>query len=158
MKKLLLIAFMISHATVLHASDAILKNVFSALMSNDTALINSGLKTVSELSLSEKNACTGALLMKKAGLVTQPAEKLRLFKQGRHFLEEEIKSHPDKTLYRYLRLMIQENSPAMLGYKKNMQEDAALVRKHYKKLSAAVRESIADYAAQSHILKPSDLE
>lgn len=158
MKKLLIIVFMISQATVLHASDAILKNVFTALMSNDTALINTVLKTVSELSLSEKNAYTGALLMKKAGLVTQPAEKLRLFKQGRHFLEEEIKAHPDKTLYRYLRLMIQENSPAMLGYKKNMQEDATMVRSHYKKLSAVVRKSVSDYATHSHLLKPTDFE
>lgn len=158
MKKLLIIAFMISQATALHASDSVLKNVFSALMSNDTALINSGLKTVSELSLSEKNAFTGALLMKKAGLVTQPAEKLRLFKQGRQLLEGEIKAHPDKTLFRYLRLMIQENSPAMLGYKKNMQEDATMVRNHYKKLSAVVRESVTDYATHSHLLKPTDFE
>lgn len=158
MRKWILFIILISLAPALKASDAIYKNVLNALMANDTALINKSLNSVSVLPLSEKKACTGALLMKKAGLATIPAEKLRLFKQGRHILEGEIKSHPDKVLFHFLRLIIQENSPPFLGYNKNMKEDAALLRKHYKSLSTDVRQAVSDYAKHSKILTSSDFE
>ncbi|MBS1764658.1 MAG: hypothetical protein JSS90_06795 [Bacteroidetes bacterium] len=140
------------------ASDNNISKVLDAMLSEDTVTVNKILKSVSSLPESEQNAYSGALLMKKAGLVKAPAQKLQLFKQGRQLLEAEIRTHPDNMLYHFLRLLIQENSPPMLGYKKNIQEDAALVREQFKNFSPVIQKYVKEYSATSGILKSTDFE
>lgn len=141
-----------------NASEKVLKSVIDALMLQDTSIINKQLEAVKNLVPSESNACTGALLMKKADLVNKPAEKLKLFRQGRHLLDNEISVYPENGYYRFIRLLIQENCPPLLDYKKNMKEDVEKIKQHYIELSPSLRASIADYAKRSAILKLNDIE
>ncbi|MBK6378863.1 MAG: hypothetical protein IPF72_03630 [Chitinophagaceae bacterium] len=64
---------------------------YNAMAANDVNSINAQLDIVKTSSINEKEAYEGALLMKKAGLVTKAKEKLSLFKQGRLKLEAAIK-------------------------------------------------------------------
>ena len=61
------------------------------MASDNLQEINTQLAFISTSSINEKEAYEGALLMKKAGLVTKAKEKLSLFKAGRLKLEASIK-------------------------------------------------------------------
>ena len=63
---------------------------------------------------------TGALLMKKAGFNAPPAIKLHLFKSGHKMLEAAIRNNPENAEFRFLRLIIQEHAPGILGYKNDI--------------------------------------
>ena len=82
-----------------------------------------------------------------------PNTKLHYFKEGHVLLEEAIKKDPDNAEYRFLRLMIQEHAPGVLGYKKNIENDSELVRKYYKTLPKDVQLAIVDYNKKSKVLK-----
>ena len=87
---------------------------YSAMATNDVNSINSQLNIVKTSSINEKEAYEGALLMKKAGLVTSPKEKLSLFKAGRLKLEAAIKKDKENAEFSFLRLIIQEHAPKIV--------------------------------------------
>lgn len=95
------------------------------------------------------SAYAGALLMKKAGLVSGPAKKLNLFKDGRNKLEAAIAKDTTNAEWRLLRLMIQEHAPGILNYRGEMDSDANLVYKSYKSLPDAAQHAVLDYRKQS---------
>ena len=64
---------------------------YSAMAASDLGQINTQLTILKNALISEKEAYEGALLMKKAGLITKAKEKLALFKAGRLKLEASIK-------------------------------------------------------------------
>ena len=129
---------------------------YESMKSQDTSKIDMQLKIVETSSLKEKNAYSGALLMKKAGLVSGPGHKLSLFKSGHKKLEASIKKNNTNAELRFLRLMVQEHAPGILGYKNNEQQDADFIKKAYKDLPHEVQRAIIDYSKQSKILKPAD--
>jgi len=129
---------------------------YESMQSHDTSEIDTQLKIVDASSLKEKNAYSGALLMKKAGLVSGPGHKLSLFKSGHKKLEASIKKNSTNAELRFLRLMVQEHAPGILGYKNNEQQDADFIKKAYKDLPHEVQRAIIDYSKQSKILKPAD--
>jgi hypothetical protein len=90
--------------------------------------------------------------MKKAGLVSGPRKKLDLFKSGHKKLEEAINSDRGNVEFRFLRFIIQENSPRFLGYKGEMKEDSLFINKNFKSLSPAVQKAIVDYSKKSEML------
>lgn len=100
----------------------------------------------------EKQAYTGALEMRKAGLLSVPAKKLSVFKQGHKKLEAAIKAAPYNAEYRFLRLMIQENAPKNLGYSKNITEDSKIVKEQFASLPAAAQSSVKTYSKKSKSL------
>ena len=104
------------------------------------------------------NAYRGAMLMKKAGLEKTPKDKLSTFKLGHKLLEAEISKAPDNTEFRFLRLAIQESAPAILKYKKNLQEDKSCIVKGYKKLEPDLQGHIAQECKQSRVLTAKDLQ
>lgn len=104
------------------------------------------------------NAYKGALTMKKAGYVKGVGGKMKTFKKGALMLEDEIKSNPDNTEFRFLRLAIQENAPNILKYNKEIDEDKQAVVAGYDKLDAELKNVIADYARDSKALKASELK
>ncbi len=53
--------------------------------------------------------------------------KKRTFKQGANLLEKQIKRAPKNIELRFIRLSIQENSPKILGYNKNIKEDKIFI-------------------------------
>ena len=130
---------------------------YSALSSANPDEINEQIELVKKTDIAEKNAFEGALLMRKAGLVAGASNKLSLFKEGREKLESSIASDTGNVEYRFLRLMIQENAPGILGYKSDIRKDSDIIRKSYKKLPQVVQKAITNYNETSKYLHLDDL-
>lgn len=126
---------------------------YNAMSSDNLEEINTLIETVKTSTLEEKEAYEGALLMKKAGMVSKAKEKISLFKTGRTKLEEAIKKNTANTEYVFLRLIIQEHAPKMVKYNSNIENDSALVRNNYKNLSPVVQKAIQAYSKKSKVLK-----
>jgi hypothetical protein len=135
-------------------SNGFSKTAFYAAMSgNDIPAINSQLNIVRSVSINEKDAYEGALLMKKAGLVSKAKEKLSLFKSGRSRLEGSIKKEGANAEYSFLRLIIQEHAPRIVEYRGNIESDISIIRSNYRKLPQEVQQAIIDYSKRSKYLK-----
>ena len=130
------------------------RSAFYKVMANGTeAGINQQLVVLKLSSIAEKDALEGALLMKKAGLVNGPKKKLNLFKDGHKKLEALFKKDSLNVEFRFLRLMIQEHAPGIVGYKKDLENDGGYIRKNFKKLSPVVQQAVIDYSKKSKVLK-----
>ena len=127
---------------------------YNAMASDNLQEINTQLAIISTSSINEKEAYEGALLMKKAGLVTKAKEKLSLFKAGRLKLEASIKKNSNNTEFVFLRLIIQEHAPKMVKYNADIEKDSLQIRANYKSLSPVVQQAISDYSKKSKVLKP----
>lgn len=62
-------------------------------------------------------------IMIMAKYVFNPFDKLSKFNEGKKLLEKCIRKDSSKTELQYLRLTIQCNAPAFLGYKSSVQQD-----------------------------------
>ena len=129
---------------------------YKTFASTDLSSINTYIQKVNEATFPEKDAYHGALLMKKAGLVGNPKEKLSLFKQGHKELENAISTDTKNVEYRFLRLMIQENAPGILGYKNEIKEDSGIIKGAYKTLPNEAKTALLDYCKKSKFLKTED--
>lgn len=107
-------------------------------------------------SIPEKEAYKGTLLMKKAGLVKKPKDKLAFFKDGRIKLETVIHNNESNAEYRFLRLIIQEHAPKITKYRAQLEEDKEYIKKNFSSLPAVVQEVVKDYSKTSAILHPGD--
>ena len=103
---------------------------YAAMASGKSEDINAQLDIINKSSFAEKDAFEGTLLMNKAGLITGAGNKLSVFKAGRKKLEAEIKKDSSNAEFRFLRLMIQEHAPGILGYKNELQNDKEYIRKN----------------------------
>jgi hypothetical protein len=130
--------------------------LYAAMAGRDIAEVDGVLAGLKESSLMEKTAYEGALLMKKAGLVSKVKDKLSFFKSGRSKLEEAIKNDEGNVEYHFLRLIIQENAPKIVRYKGDLKNDSELVRASFKKLAPVVQQAVKDYSKKSTFLKPTD--
>jgi hypothetical protein len=127
---------------------------YKAMEGENKTLVNIQLTELKSMAPSNaRDAFTGAMIMKQAGLGGSPTTKLHLFKEGHKMLESAIKQDPDNAEYRFLRLMIQENAPGFLGYKNDEQKDIEYIRKSYKSLPEDLQNAITDYNKKSKILK-----
>lgn len=108
------------------------------------------------MSFQEKQAYEGALLMRKAGLLKRPKDKLHVFKQGATKLETAISGNNSNAEYRFLRLIIQEHAPKILKYNKQINDDSAIIKTHFKSMQPPVQQAVKDYAESSKILNPRD--
>ena len=129
---------------------------YKAIAGNDANELNAVLTDLKESSVAGKEAYEGALLMKKAGLLSKAKEKLKVFKQGREKLEAAIERYPNNYEYRFLRLIIQENVPKIVKYKSNIKDDSMLIRTSFKKLPPVVQQAVRDYSKKSKTLAPAD--
>lgn len=127
---------------------------YNAMASNNLEEINGQLSIVKSASINEKDAFEGALLMKKAGLVTKAKEKLALFKAGRLKLEASIKKDNTNTEFYFLRLIIQEHAPKIVEYRKDLQNDSLLIRSNFRTLPDVVKQAIIEYSKKSKVLQP----
>lgn len=130
---------------------------YTALASANADGINRELTLLGAASIREKEAYEGALLMKKAGLVAIPAEKLKFFKAGRFKLESSLKKDSTNGEYHFLRLTIQEHAPRIVKYAADLEKDSQYIQLTYKSLSPVVQHAIIDYCKQSKILHAEDL-
>lgn len=129
---------------------------YAALASKELTVLDDQLAILNNSNTKFKTAYEGALRMKRAGLLKGPPNKLKEFKAGREKLEKEISAHPDNAEFRFLRLMIQENAPKILGYDDNVEADLKILQQHFPSLPAALKTVITDYSKTSRIIKPSD--
>jgi hypothetical protein len=127
---------------------------FNVISGNDQKAITSQ-RTILEKSsesATDKMAYGGVLIMKNADFQFWPNEKLKSFIEGKNLLEAAIKKESTNVEYRFLRLMIQEKAPYLLGYHSNIKEDAKWVKEHYQSTSKEVKTFIVAYANQSKFL------
>ena len=132
-------------------------NFYSAMSANNEDAVNNQLALLKKSTIADKTAYEGALLMKKAGITGRGQKKLNLFKEGHKKLEAILKKDSSNIEFRFLRFMIQEHAPGILGYKSNLQTDRAYIMNNFKKLPPALQEAVVNYSKASKILKPADL-
>ena len=156
--KILAILILLSIQTAIN-SKVDTTNYYSTLSSNSETEINKILKLLEteENTLTNK-AYRGALIAKKADFANFPAEKLKLFRIGVDLIELAVKEKPENVEFRFLRLVIQEKSPGIVGYKDNLQEDKNIIYKHFSTLSTPLKLAIKDYAKNSAIINNANLK
>lgn len=130
---------------------------YKAIAGKNEDAINKQLDLLKTSFIKEKNAYEGALLMKKAGIAVGPKKKLNLFKEGHKKLEGDLKKDSSNVEFRFLRLMIQEHAPGILGYKGELEKDKLYIKNNFKKLPPVAQQAVINYSKESKILKPSDL-
>lgn len=69
----------------------------------------------------------GAVKMLLAKFAFMPSTKYSLFTNGKVLLEKAVLASPSDLELRYLRLSIQQNAPAFLGYKSDIETDKQLL-------------------------------
>ncbi|MFD2146743.1 hypothetical protein [Mucilaginibacter antarcticus] len=130
---------------------------YTVMNSGDLEAVDNEIAVVIASISAEKDGYLGALLMRKAGLVKRPADKLRFFKAGRLKFDPAIAADKDNLEFHFLRFAIQEHAPKIVKYKADLQNDKSAIINGYKNAPIAVKSAIADYAKKSKLLKPSDL-
>ncbi|MDB5136481.1 MAG: hypothetical protein JWP37_3084 [Mucilaginibacter sp.] len=129
---------------------------YAVMKSGDIAAVENEIEALKDAPAKEKEGYEGALLMKKAGLVKRPKERLSFFKQGRIKLETAILANNDNTEFHFLRLAVQEHAPKIIKYRSDIEKDRSLVVKDFKNLSPAVQHAILDYCNNSKVLHKED--
>ena len=98
-------------------------------------------------------AYKGALMMRRAEYLSGSFNKLNSFKEGKVLLEKAITSNPQNVEFRFIRLMIQENVPWILGYSGEVDEDAEMIVSGYQKQRDDLKLVMKGYASESDALK-----
>ena len=129
---------------------------YAALSNGNMNRLDDQIRKLEQLSFEEKRAFTGVLKMRKAEFAKGLKTKLDLFKSGGKQLEDEIAKHKSNAEYRFLRLIMQENAPAILNYNDNIEEDAKIIKASYSKLPQETKAAILDYCKKSKALKVQD--
>jgi hypothetical protein len=76
-------------------------------------------------------------------------EKLKYFKKGAKKIDTAVDEDSSNIEIRFLRLVIQMNTPEFLNYNENIIEDKEYLLGHYPKCSNSVRKMISEYASMS---------
>lgn len=101
----------------------------------DEAITNKLHEKLSSISRKENKttvAYKGAIATLKAKFAKGFKNKKTFFKEGAELLEFAVTSEPENIEIRCLRLGVQENSPKIVGYKKNIEDDKQFLLDHYK--------------------------
>ena len=87
---------------------------------------------VEKYTLSSQSSILGyvcAIEMKQTQYNYNPISKIKIFKQTKEKLDLLIQSNPSNVHLRYVRLLLQETSPGILGYDSNIKEDKIFLSK-----------------------------
>lgn len=149
--------FMLFGFSVMAQSAYNKEGFYDAMATDQLQQIDLQLKEVQKATGTDKQALVGTLTMKKAGLISGAGKKLKLFKAGHKELEAAISEDKENVEYRFMRLMIQEHAPGILGYKEEIQTDSDYIRKSFKNLPDPVQQAIIHYAREkSKVLSEKD--
>ncbi|MCW3117116.1 MAG: hypothetical protein JWM28_1198 [Chitinophagaceae bacterium] len=132
------------------------KEFYSVMASESIQKVEEQLNLLQKTNIHEKNSYEATLMMKKAGLLKSAGKKLNLFKAGHRQLEAAIATDSNNVELRFLRLMIQENAPGLLGYNDDLDKDSAYIRQSFKTLPVDVRQAITNYSKTSKVLRFED--
>ncbi|RAR71539.1 hypothetical protein [Flavobacterium aciduliphilum] len=94
-------------------------------------------------------AYKGASIALKARYTKQIKQKKSFFIEGVKLLEDALKNDPNNLEIRLIRLSIQENTPKILNYKNNIDEDKRLLLSSFYKQNQSLKEYIKNYILQS---------
>jgi hypothetical protein len=130
---------------------------YTVMASGNLTAVDSMLALLRQVGFKEKEAYEGALLMRKAGLLRRPREKLGVFRSGALQLETALAKDSSNGEYHFLRLIIQENAPGVVHYNKEVEKDSQFVYRSFKLLSPAVQKAILDYSKHSKKLRAKEL-
>ena len=100
----------------------------------DKEITNTLYETLSSITKEDNKtivAYKGAIATLKAKFAKGIRDKKRFFKEGAELLDFAITSEPKNIEIRCLRLGVQENSPKIVGYKKNIEEDKQYLLDHF---------------------------
>lgn len=110
------------------------------------------LSKVTKQSSVELVAYKGASIAIKAKYGKTIQDKKSEFIEGVSYVEYAIEKSPNNIETRFIRLGIQENSPKLLKYKNNIDEDKLFILKQYEHIkSASLKKHIKDFAMQSTV-------
>jgi hypothetical protein len=126
---------------------------YTVMASGNIAAVDSLLSLLEQGAPKDKEAYEGALLMRKAGLLRRPKEKLSVFRTGARKLETALAKDSSNGEYHFLRLIIQENAPGAVHYNKDVEKDSQFVYRSFKSLSPVVQKAILDYSKHSKSLR-----
>ncbi|MGZ3750383.1 MAG: hypothetical protein ACXVB0_07250 [Mucilaginibacter sp.] len=129
---------------------------YAVMKSGDLDAVNNEIEIVKEAPERERGGYEGALLMRKAGLLKKPKDRLNSFKQGRIKLESALLADNDNIEFHFLRLAIEEHAPKIVKYRSDIEKDKVLVVKNFKNLSPSVQHAILDYCSNSKVLHKED--
>ncbi|HLI94228.1 MAG TPA: hypothetical protein VKU83_11480 [Puia sp.] len=130
---------------------------YSVMASGKIGAVDSELSIVAVATVAEKEAYEGALLMRKAGLLSGPREKLVTFRSGAVKLERSLARDSANAEYHFLRLMIQEHAPAIVHYNKDKERDSRVVIRAFPRLPPVLQNAIRDYWPYSRTLQETKL-
>lgn len=131
--------------------------LYSAMASGKLEAIDQELTVVKASAVREREAYEGALLMRKAGLLSRPKEKLATFKSGYIKMESAIAGDTGNIEYRFLRLMIQEHAPKIVHYDKDQEKDSREIIRSFPALSPVLQKAILNYCPHSKLLHQKEL-
>jgi hypothetical protein len=130
---------------------------YSALASGRLETVNAELTLVTASTLAEKEAYEGALLMRKAGLLSRPREKLSTFRSGAVKLENSLAKDSGNVEYHFLRLIIQEHAPKIVHYDKSREQDSRLIIRAFPTVSPVLKNAILQYSTHSKLIHEREL-
>ncbi len=96
---------------------------------------------IQELSAQEpinsvKKAYLGAFKMLWAKHSSNPLAKLSTFNAGKKYIENAVREAPENVEIRFIRLSVQKNSPAFLGYKQQIAHDRRFIDLHRDRITS----------------------
>jgi hypothetical protein len=103
-------------------------------------------------------AYKGASIVMMSKYIKKVTDKTANFKEGIKWVEYAVKSQPDEIEIRLIRLSIQENTPKILNYYKNIKEDKTYISEHYKQESGALKVYVKNFILHSKSFSESEKE
>ena len=83
--------------------------------------------------------------------------KKEMFVEGTSYLEYAIDKTPENIELRFIRIGIQENTPKLLKYKDNIEEDKTFILNHFNAISSKnLKDHIGDYIKQSKVFSETE--
>lgn len=95
------------------------------------------------------NAYDGASEIILSKYLGSNMEKLKYFNRGSEKIDKAVDDDSSNTEIRFIRLVIQMNTPPFLNYDENIEEDKSFLLSHYSDCSSSVRKMISEYASMS---------
>ncbi len=111
-----------------------------------------------DLSGSLLNVYKGALLIKKSSYLNSVSERIEYFSHGKELIEKEIADFPENIEYRFIRLILQEQTPPILRYKSEIPEDKNTIMNSLNSIDEALKKRIINYSSNSNILDYNELK
>lgn len=105
-----------------------------------------------DTSVATQKAYRGAALMVAAQFANGIGGKLKLFNEGKDLMAKAAEAAPESVEVRFLRMTVQENAPAFLLYKGDLQQDKDFILGHFPAVKdAGLKKMIRTHARTSSV-------